>query len=81
MCNALTNTCEANQAAKDLCARAEAAANAATPLTGAQADGPCFPEVWLHAVDVPAAFNAVFNETSNFASVTPIDNTGKPLVQ
>ena len=42
MCDALTNSCAANQAAKDLCTRAEAAANAATPLTGAQADGSCF---------------------------------------
>jgi len=42
MCDALTNTCAANQAAKDLCTRAKAAANAAKPLTGAQADGPCF---------------------------------------
>jgi hypothetical protein len=42
MCDALTNTCAANQAAKDLCTRAEVAASAAKPLTGAQADGPCF---------------------------------------
>jgi len=61
----LTNTCGANQAAKDLCTEAEAAANAAKPLTGAQAD----------------AFNAAFGKTTNFASVAPISNTGKPLVQ
>jgi hypothetical protein len=42
MCDALTNTCEANEAAKDQCDRAEAAVNAETPLTGAQADGSCF---------------------------------------
>ncbi|KAI0303720.1 hypothetical protein B0F90DRAFT_1626162 [Multifurca ochricompacta] len=64
MCDALTNTCAASQAAKTLCAMAQAAANAATPLTGAQAD----------------AFNVVFGQTTNFASVTPIDNTGKPVM-
>jgi len=62
MCDSLTNTCAANQAAKTLCDRAKGAANAAPPLTGEQAD----------------AFNAIFGEETNFASVTPIDNTGVP---
>jgi len=34
----LTNSCGANQAAKDTCATAQAAASAATKGTGAQAD-------------------------------------------
>jgi hypothetical protein len=42
MCLAMVNTCAANQAAKDLCAKAEAAADAATPpKSGVQADGSC----------------------------------------
>jgi hypothetical protein len=42
ICNELTNTCKANQAAKDLCTQAESAANSATPpLSGGQADGTC----------------------------------------
>lgn len=41
MCDALTNTCAANQAAKDLCVRAQDAANTAVSPTGAQADGSC----------------------------------------
>jgi hypothetical protein len=42
MCDELTNTCKANQAAKDLCTQAESAASSATPaLSGAQADGTC----------------------------------------
>ncbi|KAK7050955.1 hypothetical protein VNI00_005067 [Paramarasmius palmivorus] len=44
ICDTLTNSCGANQAAKDLCAQASTAAAAATAKTGAQAD----------------AFNAVF---------------------
>ncbi|KAI0264381.1 hypothetical protein BC834DRAFT_844045 [Gloeopeniophorella convolvens] len=64
ICNQLTNACGANQAAKDLCTQAEAAADAATAPTGAQAD----------------AFNAVFGQTTNFADVTPIDNQGRPVV-
>lgn len=45
ICDQLTNSCKADQAAKDTCAQATAAANSATPAgSGAQAD----------------AFNAVF---------------------
>ena len=81
MCDALTNTCAANQAAKDLCTRAEAAASAAKPLTGAQADGLCFLTFRFMLLTFLAAFNDVFGERTNFVSVTPIDNTGKPVVR
>ncbi|KAF8905103.1 hypothetical protein CPB84DRAFT_1835568 [Gymnopilus junonius] len=60
ICDTLTNSCKANQAAKDLCAQAESAADAATVKTGAQAD----------------AFNAVFGIQTDFASVTVIDDQG-----
>ncbi|KAI0248036.1 hypothetical protein BJV78DRAFT_1285085 [Lactifluus subvellereus] len=63
MYDALANNRGANQAAEDLFVQAEAAANAATPLTGAQTD----------------AFNGVFGQTTNFASVTPVDDTGNPV--
>lgn len=64
MCDALTNTCGANQAAVSQCKGAQAAAKAATPpQTGVQAD----------------TFNRVFGLNTNFSSVTPIDNTGKPV--
>ena len=42
ICDALTNTCKAGQLAKTLCTKATNAANAATPGTGAQADGSGF---------------------------------------
>lgn len=62
MCDQLTNTCRANQAAKDLCAQAQqAAAGAAPAKTGIQAD----------------AFNAVFGITTNFADDTVIDDQGR----
>ena len=48
MCDALTNTCKANQAAKDLCANATQAAAAGAAKTGIQADN----------------FNAVFRITT-----------------
>ena len=38
MCDQLTNACKANQAAKDVCQQARAAASAATKGSGAQAD-------------------------------------------
>ncbi|CAA7266990.1 unnamed protein product [Cyclocybe aegerita] len=61
ICDTLTNSCRANQAAKDVCAQAQTAALAATAKTGAQAD----------------AFNAVFGITTNFAGVAVVDNTGR----
>ncbi|KAI0064762.1 hypothetical protein BV25DRAFT_183148 [Artomyces pyxidatus] len=60
ICDTLTNTCGADATAKATCAKASAAADAQTPKTGAQAD----------------AFNAVFEITTNFASVTEIDDQG-----
>ena len=48
ICDTLTNTCGANDVAKATCARAAAAASAATKNSGAQAD----------------AFNAVFGITT-----------------
>ena len=61
ICDALTNTCGADQTAKNTCTTATNAANAATAKTGAQAD----------------AFNAVFGVHTNFASVAVVDDTGK----
>ncbi|ESK94609.1 hypothetical protein Moror_14333 [Moniliophthora roreri MCA 2997] len=63
ICDTLTNKCNANQAAKDLCQQASAAADAAPPKTGAQAD----------------AFNAVFGIQTNLNSVQPIDDQGRPV--
>ncbi|KAL1743196.1 hypothetical protein HDZ31DRAFT_41504 [Schizophyllum fasciatum] len=63
ICDTLTNKCQANQAAKDLCTQAQTAANGGTPKTGGQAD----------------AFNAVFGTTTNFADVTAIDDQGKEI--
>lgn len=48
ICDTLTNSCKANQTAKDVCAKAQTAALAAASKTGAQAD----------------AFNAVFGITT-----------------
>ncbi|KZT03195.1 uncharacterized protein LAESUDRAFT_716378 [Laetiporus sulphureus 93-53] len=53
MCDALTNTCGANELAKTTCPSAAAAASSAPSGSGAQAD----------------AFNAVFGITTDFASV------------
>lgn len=65
MCDALTNTCKADQTAKHTCAAAAAAANATTAKSGAQAD----------------AFNTVFGIQTNFAAVQEIDDTGKPIAR
>lgn len=59
----MTNSCGADQTAKDTCATATAAANAQTAKTGAQAD----------------AFNAVFGITTNFASVAAVDDQGNVI--
>lgn len=64
ICDQLVNTCGANQAARDLCATAQAAAAAAEPeKTGIQAD----------------AFNQVFGITTQFAQVQPFDDQGRPV--
>jgi len=60
ICNTLTNTCGADQTAKDTCATASTAADAQTKGTGAQAD----------------AFNAVFGITTDFAAVAEISDQG-----
>lgn len=59
----MTNTCAADQTAKNTCQTARTAADAAAKGTGAQAD----------------AFNAVFGINTNFKAVQQIDNTGKPV--
>ncbi|THV07401.1 hypothetical protein K435DRAFT_815603 [Dendrothele bispora CBS 962.96] len=61
ICDTLTNSCGADQTAKDTCAAAQAAAQTGTAKTGEQAD----------------LFNAKFGITTNFASVTPIDDQGR----
>lgn len=61
ICDTLTNSCGADQTAKDTCATASTAADAATKGTGAQAD----------------AFNNAFGVTTNFAAVAAIDDQGK----
>ncbi|KAH8824865.1 hypothetical protein DL96DRAFT_147912 [Flagelloscypha sp. PMI_526] len=63
VCDQLVNRCKANQAAKDLCAKAQAAAAAKPPKTGADAD----------------AFNEVFGEDTNFSAVQAIDDQGNPI--
>jgi len=60
ICDTLTNSCGADQTAKDTCAKAIAAADTVTAKTGGQAD----------------AFNAVFGITTNFANVASVDDQG-----
>lgn len=60
MCDALVNTCGADQVAKNTCATAKTAADSKTAKTGAQAD----------------AFNAVFGIKTNFAAVAEVDDVG-----
>ncbi|KAF8896338.1 hypothetical protein BD779DRAFT_577336 [Infundibulicybe gibba] len=61
MCDTLTNSCKANQAAKDECQTAQAAALTAPSGSGAQAD----------------AFNRVFGIQTSFVDVPQVDDTGK----
>ncbi|KAH8824936.1 hypothetical protein DL96DRAFT_1413382, partial [Flagelloscypha sp. PMI_526] len=63
ICDTLTNSCKANQAAKDLCTKAQAAAAAEAPKQGIDAD----------------AFNLVFGITTKFADVQAIDDQGRPV--
>jgi hypothetical protein len=56
----LTNSCGADQTAKNTCATAKTAADAQPPKTGAQAD----------------AFNAAFGIQTNFAAVAEVDDQG-----
>lgn len=63
ICDTLTNTCGADATAKATCAKGQAAAAAAPPKTGADAD----------------AFNAAFGIKTNFAAVTAIDDQGNAI--
>ncbi|TFK50394.1 hypothetical protein OE88DRAFT_249467 [Heliocybe sulcata] len=63
MCDTLTNSCGADQTAKDTCQKAQTAALAETAKTGKQAD----------------AFNAVFGITTQFADVASVDDQGKVI--
>ncbi|OCH86068.1 hypothetical protein OBBRIDRAFT_856430 [Obba rivulosa] len=63
ICDALVNTCGADQTAKNTCATATAAADTVTAETGGQAD----------------AFNAVFGIQTDFAAVTAVDDQGNPI--
>ena len=58
------NTCKADATARATCAQASTAAANAPSKTGKQAD----------------AFNAVFGKVTNFASITPLDDQGQPIV-
>ena len=61
ICDTLTNSCKADQTAKDTCQKARAAASAVTAKTGGQAD----------------AFNAVFGISTKFADVPSVDDQGR----
>lgn len=60
ICDTLTNSCGADQTAKNTCATAKTAADAQPAKTGAQAD----------------AFNAAFGIQTNFAAVAEVDDQG-----
>jgi hypothetical protein len=60
ICDTLTNSCAADQTAKNTCATAKIAADTQTKGTGNQAD----------------AFNNVFGITTNFAAIPSVDNQG-----
>ena len=79
-CNQLTNSCKANQQAKDLCAQAQTAANATTPAkTGIQADGSCLHSLNFITFILSPVFNKFFGKTTQFAKVQPISDTGVPV--
>jgi hypothetical protein len=63
ICDTLTNSCGADATAKATCTKAQAAAAAQPPKTGADAD----------------AFNAAFGITTQFAKVQAIDDQGRPV--
>jgi hypothetical protein len=63
ICDTLTNSCGADATAKKTCAAAQAAANAAPPKIGIDAD----------------IFNAAFGIATNFRNVVAIDNQGKQI--
>lgn len=63
MCDTLTNSCGADQTAKDTCQKARTAADTVTAKTGGQAD----------------AFNAVFGISTQFAAVASVDDQGRVI--
>ncbi|KAJ7170709.1 hypothetical protein C8R43DRAFT_944580 [Mycena crocata] len=63
MCDTLTNSCGADATAKSTCAQAQAAANAAPPKEGIDAD----------------IFNGFFGIKTNFASVAAVDDQGNVI--
>jgi hypothetical protein len=63
ICDTLTNKCGADATAKKTCATAQAAANAAPPKTGIDAD----------------IFNAGFGLATNFRDIEAIDDQGRPI--
>ncbi|KAJ7459797.1 hypothetical protein FB451DRAFT_1045721 [Mycena latifolia] len=63
ICDTLTNTCGADATAKATCASAQAAANAAPPKTGIDAD----------------IFNSFFDITTDFRDVEAVDDQGNPI--
>ena len=79
MCDALVNTCGADQTARNTCATAIVAADTKPAKTGAQADGNYVftQESTSHAnTCVCVAFNSVFNIQTNFAAVAAVDDQG-----
>lgn len=63
MCDALVNSCGADQTARTTCASAQVVADQQADKTGAQAD----------------AFNGIFGITTNFSGITPLDDQGRPV--
>ncbi|KAJ8523219.1 hypothetical protein ONZ45_g283 [Pleurotus djamor] len=63
VCDTLVNRCGADQTARNTCAAARAAADAATAGNGIQAD----------------TFNSFFGKTTNFAAIQPLDNQGRAV--
>lgn len=81
ICDSLTDTCNANQAAKDLCATARTAASSAEAGTGAQADA--FNEVFgiqtVRTVSdgIHSSPNLIWPQ--NFGDVPSVDNQGNEV--
>ncbi|KAF7365278.1 hypothetical protein MVEN_00399600 [Mycena venus] len=63
MCDTLVNSCNADATAKATCAAAQAAANAAPPKQGIDAD----------------IFNGFFGIATNFRNVQAVDDQGNPI--
>jgi hypothetical protein len=63
ICDTLTNSCKADATAKATCAAAQAAANAAPPKQGIDAD----------------IFNGFFGIATNFRNIEAVDDQGNPI--